>query len=565
MFSSLPKDASNLLSWPWAEIEPYYKDLEQRKLTVYVIDQWMADWSAIYSLVDEIYNRLYVATSVNTADQDSQRLLNTYLDEVQPKCKQAEQRLKQKLLASGLCPNGFGQQLKRFKAEAALFREENLPLLAAEQKLRQTFSAITGSQTVQWEGKEITITRLQPVYQQQDRALREQAWRLASQRRLQDRGRMNDLWKEYFGLRQRIGANAGFSDYRSFRWQYLQRFDYTPQDCEAFQDAIEQAVVPAAVELYARRAKKLGLAALRPWDLSVDPEQKPPLKPFADMAELTAKTSQVFHGLDATLAGYFDGMVGAKLLDLENRTNKRPGGYCTTFAAVKRPFIFANAVGVHGDVQTLLHESGHAFHVFESAGLPYFQQTEPPMEFAEVASMGMELLATPHLGAFYDRKDAARALIDHLEGLILFWPYMAVVDAFQHWAYLNPAQAGEPAQCDAAWSRLHARFMKGVDYSGLDDAVMTGWHRKLHIFIHPFYYVEYGLAQLGAVQIWGRSLKDKAGALAAYRRALALGGSQPLPELFAAAGARFAFDAGTLRDAVKLVNEQIALLEQQTT
>ena len=564
MFSALPKDATKLLSWPWAEIEPYYNDLEKRRLNVFCVDQWMADWSAIYSLVDEIHSRLNVATSVNTADADSQRLLNAFLDDVDPKCKQAEQRLKQKLLACGLCPHGFEQQLKRIKAEAALFREQNLPLLAAEQKLRQTYSAITGSQTVQWEGKEITITRLKPVYQQQDRALREKAWRLSSQRQLQDRAKMNDLWREYFTLRQRISANAGFADYRAYRWQYLQRFDYTPQDCEAFQDAIEQAVVPAAVELYQKRAEKLGLAALRPWDLAVDPDQQPPLKPFADMNELTAKTSNVFHGLDATLAGHFDGMVKGKLLDLENRTNKRPGGYCTTFAAAKRPFIFANAVGVQGDVQTLLHESGHAFHVFESNGLPYFQQTEPPMEFAEVASMGMELLASPHLGAFYDRRDAARALIEHLEGLILFWPYMAVVDAFQHWAYLNPTQAIDPAHCDAVWSRVHARFMKGIDYAGLDDAVMTGWQKKLHIFIHPFYYVEYGLAQLGAVQIWGRSLNDKAAALAAYRSALALGGSKPLPELFAAAGAAFAFDADVLRKAVALIRGQIALLEQQT-
>ncbi len=560
MFSSLPKDATKLLSWPWAEIEPYYNDLEQRKLNVFCVDQWMADWSTIYSLVDEVYNRLYVATSVNTADTDSQKLLNVFLDDVQPQGKQAEQRLKQKLLASGLCPKGFEQQLKKMRVEAELFREQNLPLLAEEQKLRQKFGAITGSQTVQWDGREITVTQLRPVYQEQDRALREKAWRTASQRLLQDRGRLNDLWKEYFTLRQRIAANAGLPSFREYRWKSLLRFDYAPRDCEAFQDAIEQAVVPAAVELYRKRAKRLGLSALRPWDTDVDPGQKPPLKPFRDMAELTAKTSRLFHQLDPALAKYFDGMVGEKLLDLDNRRNKRPGGYCTAFAAAKQPFIFANAVGVHDDVQTLLHESGHAFHVFESNGLPYFQQAEPPMEFAEVASMGMELLASPHLDAFYVPRDAARALIEHLEGLILFWPYMAVVDAFQHWAYANPTQAIDPAQCDAAWLALHQRFMRGVDYTGLDDAAMTGWHRKLHIFIHPFYYVEYGMAQLGAVQVWGRSLRDKAAALADYRKALALGGTRTLPELFAAAGAEFAFDAGTLREAVALISEQIALL-----
>ncbi|HTY08089.1 MAG TPA: M3 family oligoendopeptidase [Candidatus Edwardsbacteria bacterium] len=561
MFSSLPKDAKNLLSWPWAEIEPYYKDLEQRTLTANNVDAWMADWSTIYSLVDEVHNRLNVATSVDTADAASKDLLNTFIDTVQPQWKQAEQRLKRKLLASGLCPRGCVQQLKQMRVEADLFREQNLPLLAQEQKLRQTFSAITGSQTVQWDGRELTVTQLKPVLQEQDRAVRERAWHTAAQRQLQDRGKLNDLWKEYFTLRQQIAANAGLPSFREYRWRSLLRFDYTPRDCETFRDAIEQAVVPAAAELHRKRAKKLGLPALRPWDLSVDPDNQPALRPFKDMAELTGKTARLFRDMDPALAKHFDTMVADRLLDLDNRANKRPGGYCTMFAAARRPFIFANAVGVHDDVQTLLHESGHAFHAFESDALPYAQQADAPMEFAEVASMGMELLASPHLEAFYDRRDAARALIEHLEGIILFWPYMAVVDGFQHWAYANPGPALDPAQCDTEWLRLARRFEAGVDWSGLDDVRMTGWHRKLHIFIHPFYYVEYGLAQLGAVQVWGKSLRDKSSALAAYRAALALGGTRPLPELFAAAGARFACDAATLRQAVALISGQLAELE----
>jgi oligoendopeptidase F len=233
---------------------------------------------------------------------------------------------------------------------------------------------------------------------------------------------------------------------------------------------------------------------------------------------------------------------------------------------VMLPFIFENAVGLHADVATLLHEGGHAFHVFEEAHLPYYQQLPVGMEFAEVASMAMELLASPYLpaseGGFYSEKDAARALIEHLEDAVLFWPYMAVVDAFQHWAYTNQADAAYPENCDHKWAELWQRYMIGVDWSGMDDLMVTGWQRKPHIFEVPFYYVEYGLASLGAFQVWRNALKDQKEAVAAYRRALALGGTVPLPKLYETAGARFAFDIGTVRDAVSLAEEMIEKLER---
>jgi oligoendopeptidase F len=258
-------------------------------------------------------------------------------------------------------------------------------------------------------------------------------------------------------------------------------------------------------------------------------------------------------------------MRAESLLDLDNRKGKAPGGYCAELAVERKPFIFMNAVGLHDDVQTLLHEAGHAFHVFEAARLPYHQQLEYGMEIAEVASMSMELLAAPHLtrdaGGYFSREEAARARVEHLEGIVLFWPYMAVVDGFQHWVYEHPDDARRPANCDATWDTLWQRFMPVVDWSGLEDQRRTGWQRKLHIFQLPFYYVEYGLAQLGAVQVWRNSLADPAHAVADYRRALAMGATATLPDLFAAAGARFAFDAGTLSEAVQLVERTIQELD----
>ena len=258
-------------------------------------------------------------------------------------------------------------------------------------------------------------------------------------------------------------------------------------------------------------------------------------------------------------------MKDEDLLDLENRRNKSPGGYCTEFAAAKRPFILMNAVGVHDDVQTLLHEAGHAFHRFEINHFPYYQQRSVGMEFSEVASMAMELLASPYLvkdkGGFYDKDDANRALAEHLENVILFWPYMALVDAFQHWVYENPGDAKNALRLDRQWTELSNRFMPWIDWSGFDDELATGWHRKLHIFTVPMYYVEYGMAQLGAVRIWGNALKDEDVAVKAYLKALSLGGTVSIPELFSAAGARFAVDSDTLKSAVDIITGAVDGIE----
>jgi len=564
--TGLPATLDALLAWTWPQIEPFYEQLAKQTVTAQNVSAWLADWSQVSKHVSELEQRLYVATTVNTADEEADKRFNAYLDDIQPKSEAAEQKLKEKLLASGLAPAGFAVPLRNMRTQAAIFREANLPLLTEDAKLATEYDKIAGAQTVQWEGQERTLAQLLPVYQDPDRSRREKAWRTAAQRRLADRQAINDLWARFLPVRRQLARNAGFGDdYRAFRWQELLRFDYTPQDCRSFHQAIAEVAVPAASRVYERRRKRLGVATLRPWDLEVDPMQRPPLRPFQRAEKLKGRVSSMFHRVDPALGRQFDVMRDEGLLDLANRKHKAPGGYCTAYLVAGRPFIFMNAVGMHDDVQTLLHEGGHAFHVFESGRLPYVQQMDVPMEFAEVASMAMELLAAPYLadadGGFYTKKDAARALVKHLETSIVFWPYMAIVDAFQHWAYENPDAALVGANCDAEWARLWRMFRPGIDYSGLEQEMMTGWQNKQHIHQVPFYYVEYGLAQLGAVQVWRNALKDQAGAVAAYRKALALGGSVTLPELYATAGARFAFDAATLRDAVSLMEATIDRLD----
>lgn len=563
MFHSLPHDAKALLNWSWADMEPYYADLAQRDISQDTVMSFLADWTRIGDLVEEIFSRMHVATTVNTADEDAEKRFHSFLDQAYPKLEEAEHGLKQKLLKADVSVQGFDMPLLRMRTEAEIFREENLPVMVEEHKLAMEYDKIVGAQTVEWEGKEVTLAQLRPVYQVTDRPLRERAWRLAAKRQLQDREAIAGLWSQFMDLRCKLAANAGFADYRSFRWKQLQRFDYGPDDCKRFHEAIEAVVTPAAARIYERRKQRLGLDALRPWDLSVDPMGRPPLVPFQDVNTLQTSAGSIFNHVDPALGAYFETMIRERLLDLDNRKNKAPGGYCTEYAAAQRPFIFMNAVGIHDDVQTILHEAGHAFHAFERAALPYSQQRQVGMEFAEVASMSMELIAAPYLskkhGGFYEESDARRARVEHLERSILFWPYMAVVDAFQHWVYENASEARNADACDARWAEVWTRFMPALDWSGLEEELKTGWQLKLHIHTVPFYYVEYGLAQLGAVHVWGNALKDQHAATAAYRRALSLGGTVPLPELFAAAGARFAFDASTLQSAISLMEQQIEL------
>lgn len=569
MFDALPATFQEFSRWTWDQIAPFYDDLRARPLSTATVDAWLADWTRLGALLDESNIRLYIATTVNTADEDAERRYKAFLDDIQPHAASAEQDLKQRLIESGLEPSGFGLPLRKLRTDADLFRKENLPLLAEARKLSVAYDKIAGERTVQWEGKEIPLVQLYPVLENPDRERRERAFRLIFDRVIQDTPALSTYWRDAIRLRHQIAVNAGFDNYRSYRWRQLYRFDYTPDDARRFHDAIAEVVVPAATRLNEQRRRSLGVPTLRPWDLHVDPDGREPLRPYATLDELKTKTSSVFHHTDPQLGAYFDRMRAEGLLDLDSRRNKAPGGYSLAFNVAGLPFIFTNSTGAHDDIQTLLHEGGHSFHTFEMARLPYLQQRREemlPMEFCEVASMGMELLASPYLttqyGGFYTETEAARARIDNLRSVITFWPYMAMIDALQHWIYEHETTGGDDlAAVDDYWVTLVARFWPTQDWSGLEREKRAYWHRQGHVFTDPFYYIEYGIAQLGAVQIFGNALRDQSGAVAAYRKALALGGTVSLPDLYEAAGIRFAFDSATLRDAVDLIERVIAELE----
>jgi oligoendopeptidase F len=560
-----PSAAPELLRWTWADIESYYRELESRPLSEQGSDSWLRDWSDLTRRVLEIYNRWYVATTVNTADGEAEQGFSSFLEDIYPNFLERENTLRKKLLGSGLRPDGLTVALRNMQAEAGLFREANLPLITEEQKLNIEYDKIMGDQTVLWDGEERTMPQMYTAQLENDRARREAAFRLVLERQYADYDAIGALWIKLLGLRKQIAANAGRSSYRDYAWQQKLRFDYTPEDAKAFHRAIEEAVVPAAARTRERRRKRLGIDTVRPWDTEVDALGAEPIRPFQTTDELIRGTRLIFDRVDPELGHYFQLMADEGLLDLDSRKNKAPGAYCTSFDFARRPFILCSSVGTHEDVATLLHEGGHAFHVFETAGIQLVQNLNVTMEFGEVASMAMELLAAPFLtdSGMYSRPEAARARISHLESILVLWPYVAVVDAFQHWIYENPDQASEPEGCDAKWSELYDRYMVDIDWRGLEKYKGARWQRQSHIIEVPFYFIEYGLAQSGAAQIWANSLQDYAGAVRAYRKALSLGSTRTLPELFRAAGAEFVFDAATLKQSVELAEQTIEELESQ--
>ncbi|MBN1564864.1 MAG: M3 family oligoendopeptidase [Anaerolineae bacterium] len=568
MFNTLPQNINDFMDWTWDQIKPYTDDLVNRPLTAATIDAWLADWSQLQSLIAETYSRMQIRTTTHTNDEAGQNRLAGYAEHVIPQVSEVEQELIKKLLASGLEPDQFENPLQKMRVDAEIFRSENLPLETELQKLSIELNKLAGARVVDWDGEEMTMQQVMAKLTDQDRATRERAWKLSMERVIQDRAAFDGLWVKLLDLRTQMAKNAGFEDYRAYRWQQLKRFAYTPDDCKTFHAAIEEVVVPAASRINAKQKALLGVDTLHPWDaywfFRVDPADAPPLKPFASIAELNNKIEAIFTKVDPELGGYYRIMRDEGLLDLESRKHKSGGAYMEEFPTTGRPFIFANSVGIHNDVTTLLHEGGHAFHAFETAHLPYyhlFSLGNIPMEFVEVGSMAMELLAAPYLttdhGGFYTDSEAARARAEHLEGILLFWPYMAVVDAFQHWIYENPDAARDTDQCDAQWSELMRRYLPDIAWSGVEDTLAIYWRRQGHIAEMPFYYVEYGLAQLGAVQVWANALNDQAQAVKDYRRALSLGATATLPELFAAAGAKFAFDAATLREYVDLIERTL--------
>jgi oligoendopeptidase F len=526
------------------------------------LERWLVDWGEASAALNEEASRRFIAMTCHTDSAVAEKAYLQFVEEVEPLLKPRQFKLEQLYLAHpaqpALPPARYGVFDRQTRVHVELYRDDNVPLETEEARIGQQYQKLSGALTVQFRGEEKTLVQMGRFLEEPDRALRQEAWELVARRRLQERDAFEGQFDQLLGLRGRIAGNAGFANYRDYAFKARGRFDYTPADCEAFHDAIADEIVPLLKELQADRRQRLGLDVLRPWDLSVDPLSRPPLRPFEDVDRLVAGSQAVFDRIDTGLGGQFRRMHDLRLLDLENRKGKAPGGYQSALPEARLPFIFMNAVGQQRDVETILHEAGHAFHTLATREEDLYAYREAPIEFCEVASMSMELLGAEYLDAFYDAEAARRARREHLEGIVETFPWIATVDAFQHWVYTHPGHSR--AERAAAWNALVDRFGGDVDWSGWEESRSHAWHRQLHVFLYPFYYVEYGIAQIGALQVWLNSRKNRARALEAYKAGLGLGGSRPLPELFAAAGCRFAFDRDTLKPLADLLRRELAAL-----
>ena len=555
----LPVTSAGFAGATWDDVLPFYDALASAPLDGETLDGWLRQWSRLEELLGEAASLAMIAYTCDTTDPDKEAAYLRFSSEVIPRAEEQGVHLARRLVELGIVPDGLETTIARFRASIDIFRQSNVPLFAELEELGARYHRITGAMVARWEGELLPLPRLTPFLQSVDRDERERAYRATVEPYVVERGALAELFTLMVERRQAVARNANFSDYVTFSFVAKHRFSYTPGDCTRFHDAVESVVVPAHTRSLAFRRERLQVEALRPWDIGVNLYRAEPLTPFSDGADLARGVGRMFARVDPVLGAQFQTMIDENLLDLDSRKGKAPGGYCDTLHVIGRPFIFMNASGVMEDVTTMLHEAGHAFHAFASREQPMVWQRHPGAEAAELASMSMELLAAPELGppaGMLDERDAAIARLEHLEDILASLVHIASVDAFQNWIYTS-GKGLDPDQRDTAWLRIRARFEQGVDWSGLMAERIARWYRQLHIFLYPLYYIEYGIAQLGALQVFRNQRRDGDAALAAYRRFLALGATEPLPDLYRAAGASLIFDPVAMRPLIDMVEEEM--------
>lgn len=528
----------------WASLEPFFKNLTERELYSSAdLEQWMKDISELEAVVSEDACWRQIKMTCDTTDKALEEAFTFFCMEIQPKLQPYADLLNRKLidcpLTKELDQQKYFTYLRTVRKSIDLFREANIPLQAELSVMQQQYGVIAGKMTIEVNGEEYTLQQAAKFLESHDRGLREEVYRKIQDRRLQDKEAMHGLYSALIEKRDEVAKNAGFDNYRDYKFVELGRFDYTKEDCFQFHEAVKLHVLPLIEKIYAKKKAKLGLDTLRPWDTEAGPEGTQPLKPFTGGNELYEKSVQCFEQLNPFFADCLRKMDELKHFDLESRKGKAPGGYNCPLTESGAPFIFMNAAGQMSDVTTMVHEGGHAIHSFLAHKLELSAFKEYPMEIAEVASMAMELFSMNHWEAFFDNAaELTRAKEHQLERTITIFPWIAIIDKFQHWVYQHPKHSVE--ERTGKWMEILEEFStNSIDYTGLEAYREIGWQRQLHLFEVPFYYIEYGIAQLGAIGLWMQYQQNPQQALQNYINALSLGGTKTLPELYAAAGLKF--------------------------
>lgn len=546
----------------WEVLEPYFIQLLERDIhSKAELEKWLRDRSELEAFCSEDLAWRYVKMTCDTTNKELEQAYLFFVTEIEPKISPLNDKLNRKLVASPymneLDHEKYFIYLRSVKKEIEIFREENVPIVAEIQSESQKYGTIMGGMTVEIDGKEFTLQQAANFLKNPDRAKREEAFRKINATRMEHAAELDELFNRLISLRNQVGLNAGFANYRDYMFAALGRFDYTPEDCFAFHEAIQKEVVPIVKEFAEKRKAELKLDALRPWDMEVDTQNRPALEPFTSGDDLLEKTIRCFRKVDEYFAWCIETMDNMERLDLESRKGKAPGGYNYPMAETNVPFIFMNAASSTRDVETMVHEGGHAVHSFLSKDLELAAFKNCPSEVAELASMSMELLSYEGQHEFYKNKvDFNRAKQEHLEGIIKILPWIATIDKFQHWIYTNPAHTVEERK--SYWLQLSREFGTGmVDWCGFETEQAYTWQKQLHLFEVPFYYIEYGMAQLGALAVWRNFMNNKARAVEQYKAALSLGYTRPISEIYKTAGIAFDFSSDYIKELMQFVKQEL--------
>ena len=535
----------------WENIEPYVDDLIQRSLSCSsCLEKLISDSSNLAEHISETGALLYIGMTCDTENETKKNDFLNFVENVRPKLSKFSDKLNRRIAehpSVGDLPDRYDLMIRGIKSDIDIFREENIPLGVEQTKLVTKAQGITGGMTVEFEGEERTFPEMKAFLESNNRSVREKAWKSMVSRWMNDSEELSEIFDELIKIRHEIAKNAGFDSYTNYMFKAMHRFDYTVEDCLTFHNSIEKVCMPIVREINEKRRSSFNLEILSPWDVNEksgsgpDIEGKNPLRPFDNVGEMVQKLSELFHKMSRDLGNKFDKLVEMDTLDLETRKGKAPGGYQYYLEKSRVPFIFMNAAGLQGDLETMIHESGHAFHSLYCGHLELIDERNYPIEFAEVASMSMELLTQDEWQIFYDNDDEVnRAILSHLEGVVFLLPWIATIDAFQHWIYADPNHTRE--ERTEYWLSLRDRFGSKMDWKDNEDFRELSWQQQGHLFGVPFYYIEYGIAQLGALQLWQTHRKSPEKALKDYENAMKLGNTKILPELFAAAELKLGFD-----------------------
>jgi oligoendopeptidase F len=547
----------------WEALKPFFDNLLERKLeSVEDLKRCFRDRSELESVISEDLAWRYIKMTCYTENEGYRKSYQDFVENIQPQIAPVSDRLNKAAAASSYLDElanieGYDLMIRSLKKDIEIFRQENVPLFTQLSTEAQKYQQISGAMTVEIDGKEVTLQQASVLLMSTDRQLREDVYHKVTKRRLQDRQPLDELFTILIGLRHQVSLNAGFKNFRDYMFKAMGRFDYTPQDCFNFHDAIQHEVVPILNAFSSERKKALKVSSLRPWDKAVDPEGREALKPFTNGEELAEKTIKVFRKLDPFLGQCLAIMREMGHLDLESRKGKAPGGYNYPLSEIGVPFIFMNATSTLRDLVTIMHEGGHAVHNFLTRDLELNDFKSTPSEVAELASMSMELISMDHWNVFFtDEAELKRAKREHLEDLIETLPWVATIDRYQHWLYENPTHSLDDRR--KMWNTIFDQFADTVtDWSDLQEAKDYLWQKQLHLYEVPFYYIEYGMAQLGAIAVWRNFREDPAKGLQGYQNALKLGYMKSIPEIYKAANIKFDFSRGYIKELMNFVRLEL--------